>query len=100
MLVYGHHLGPSDREEIERDPKHQPHVVEPERGQPEAVAEPRLSGRDVAQTEIDEADRQFAERPEQRGKGEVEREEGPVLVIVDLWRVQRASAECTGAAEV
>ena len=55
---------------------------------------------DIAQAEIDQPDRQFAEGAEQRGVRMVERQEGAVLVVVDERRVQRAAAEDARADEI
>ena len=100
MLVDGVELRPADREEVEADPQHQPAIVEPERPQPEPLAERMPVGRDIAQAEIDQPDRQQAEGAEQRRMGVVEGQEGAVLVVIDQRRVQRAAAEDAGADEV
>ena len=100
MLVDGIELRPADREEVQQDPQHQPAIVEPERPQPQLLAERLPIGGDVAQAEIDQSDRQFAEGAEQRGMGMVERQEGAMLVVVDQRRVERAAAEYARAHEI
>ena len=57
-------------------------------------------GGDVAQAEIDQPDRQFAESAGQRGVCMVERQEGAVLVVVHQRRVERAPAEHARADEI
>ena len=41
VLVHRVELRPADREEVEQDPQHQPAIVEPERPEPELLAERR-----------------------------------------------------------
>src|SRR6185312_13527051 len=92
--------GPTDGEEVEQNPQDQAGIVEPEGPQPELLAEGRPLGVDVAQTKIDEPDRKLAECAEQRRMSMVQREKGAVLVVVDEWRVERATAKHAGTDEV
>ncbi len=67
---------------------------------PGRLVELGIRTRAIAQAEIDEAEREQAERAEQRGVRVVERQEGAVLVIIDERRIERAAAEDAGADEI
>ena len=97
MLVHGGELRPTDREKVKDYPEHKPGVVEPERPEPEALAERRPVGGRIAQAEVDQADGEQAEGRKEGGMGMVQRQERAVLVIIDQWRVERAAAEDAGA---
>lgn len=73
VLVNSNELRPSNREEVEQDPERQPGIVQPEGPQPELLAERRSLAREIAQAEIDEADREQAESAEERRMGMVQR---------------------------
>ncbi|KGS21380.1 putative nitric-oxide reductase domain protein [Burkholderia pseudomallei MSHR7343] len=93
-------LRPADRKEVEGDPQNEPRVIQPKRPEAEFLAESRLLGGGMPQAEIDQSDREQAERAEQRRVRVVQREEGAVLVIVDERRVERAAAEHARSDEV